>query len=169
MTRSLLIAGCIVVAFAACGNTPKECDPDALMQKAQICPDRTALGFDMEYGSATWIGVTKTDTFILRNGGVEDLTIQSVGTSGDSAFKFRASWDTDTTDAVIPGDVKVRGNKSVAIQIEFTPTQARLYQASLTVESNAQNDGTLILKVSGCGVPTDGGVSSCYRDGGLAP
>jgi hypothetical protein len=57
----------------------------------------------------------------------------------------------------------------VAIQVEFAPTQARAYQANLTIESNAQNDGTLILKVQGCGFPADGGTSSCYRDGGLAP
>lgn len=160
--KRILLAGCgVVLAFAACGKPPAICDPDALAQKAQICMFSTELNFNIEFGSGTFIGQKPINTFILRNGGVEDLNISSVLTGGDSEFTYTASWDPDPKDATIPGTV-VQGNKKALIQVEFAPKAARLYSGSITLVTDAENSAQTILKVFGCGVPTDGGTSPCY-------
>ena len=170
MKRSLILSAVvgIVVVFAACGKAPGVCDPDALLQKPQLCSDRDSLGFAQEFNSGTYIGTKPTEVLKIRNGGIEDLKIDAVATAGDSAFKYSASWDDNLTDNTIPA-TSVKGNTSVFIQVEFAPTQAKQYTGSITVTSNAENAAQKVFQVSGCGVPTDGGATPCYRDGGTGP
>lgn len=164
--KRILLACCVVVAtFASCEPVGQVCDPKYIAEKPQVCPDRTSTGFGREFGTATYIGTKPVTSFILRNGGDGDLVIKAIETTGDSQFKYTASWDTELDDGAIPGTT-VKGNKKVLIQVEFAPTQAKAYAGTIVIESNAQNTPNLTLQVSGCGLPADGGTSPCYADGG---
>lgn len=159
MSRSLLV-GCIsslaiLSGFAACGKPPVACEADSLVDQAQLCPDRASLGFAQEFGSGTLIGQKPVNTLSMRNGGLTDLTIESATLTGDSAFKLT------TNPATLPATIQ--GNKNFLAQIEFAPREARLYTAKLTVVSNAANTPNREFEISGCGIPTDGGSSPCYR------
>lgn len=161
MKRSLLI-GCIsslaiLSGFTACGKAPVACDGDSLMEAATACADRTSLGFAREFGSGTFIGQRPQDTLSIKNGGIADLSITAATLTGDSAFTL-------TAEPVLPATIT--GNKYFYMRVVFAPTQAKLYTGKITVASNAANSPSLEFEVTGCGVPTDGGVSPCYRDGG---
>ncbi|MEW5740891.1 MAG: hypothetical protein AB1938_18370 [Myxococcota bacterium] len=132
------------------------------MPEPHSCPDRASIGFAQEFGSGTFIGTSVQESLSIRNGGVADLQISDISFSGDSAFSM-------ALEPSVPSTIK--GNKNQFVRLTFAPTQARLYTGTLTVTSNAVNvtGGTQTFAVSGCGVPTDGGTSPCYRDGGTAP
>lgn len=164
MKRSLVIGfvcALSLTGFLACGKPPVACDPDTLMTKPQLCPDRESLGFAQEFGSGTFIGTSVPETLGIKNGGVQDLAISSVTFTGDSAFTM------STEPAMIPATIK--GGKNFFVRILFAPTAAKIYTGKLKIESNAENTPTREFAVSGCGVPADGGVSPCYRDGGTSP
>jgi hypothetical protein len=163
MKRSLLIGGlsslAILSGFAACGKPPVVCDGDSLSSAAQVCSDRDSLGFGLEFGTGTRIGTAPQDSLTIRNGGIADLTITSADLSGDNAFKLT------TEPAVVPATIK--GNKNFFMRVVFAPTEARRYSAKIVVQSNGENFPSKEFTLSGCGIPTDGGTSPCYLDGGL--
>lgn len=198
MMRSSLI-GCLASALlvgcsGSSGGTPKACDPGVLMDKAHLCPDRLSFGFDQEYNSATYIGQgpRARQSLNVRNGGLEDLIIEGITFTHDPSFAV-CDLNTDANkckrsngslvefvvemafpDGGLEPPGTVPGNKSLAVQVEFTPKLAKQYNWTLTVKSNAENrppadagcgDDWCFL-FSGCGVWPDGG-SSCYpRDAG---
>ncbi len=162
MKRSLIV-GCIsslaiLSGLAACGKAPVACDGESLTNAAQACPDRASLGFAQEFNSGTFIGTSVPEAIRIQNGGIADLNITSATFSGDTAFTL------STEPATLPATIK--GNKNFFIRVLFAPTEARLYTGKITVQSNAELSPSLEFDVSGCGVPTDGGTSPCYRDGG---
>lgn len=166
--KRLVLIGCIGSAailpgFAACGKAPVpgDCDPDNLTTAPQACPDRQSLGFAREFGSGTWIGSKPQESIVVYNYGTDDLRVDAVSLSGDSAFKL------DTAPSMLPANIP--GNKFLAMRVTFAPTEAKLYTGRITLQSNAANGAALEFEVSGCGVPSDGGTSPCYRDGGVAP
>lgn len=162
MMRTLLVGLttiAILSGFAACGKPPVPCEPDSLTQNPQVCPDRDSLGFRREFGSGTLIGQKPQESLIIRNGGIADLNVTAVNLSGDSAFSLT------TEPATLPAAVK--GNKFFYIRVIFAPTEAKLYTGSITMASNAENTPSKTFEVSGCGIPSDGGTSPCYRDGGM--
>ncbi len=142
-----------------CPEAGKVCDPDFLADKAQVCADREGLGFGQEFGSGTFIGQKPQQTLLIRNGGADDLKIESVAVAGDPAFTF------SYVPEVFPATISA--NKTFFIRAEFAPTAAKRYEAKVTVTSNAENSPVKEFVVSGCGVPADGGTSPCYRDGGI--
>jgi hypothetical protein len=129
-----------------------------LLNKAQQCPDRIALQFGLEVGSGTFIGTKPIESISIRNGGLENLSVSAVTLSGDSAFSVK------TEPATLPAAIK--GKQYFFVQVSFAPTQAKLYSGTLTIQSNAENTPSQVIQLSGCGIPTDGGVSPCYFDGG---
>lgn len=158
----------ILAGFTGCQPTDSVCgflpdagkgDPDYLTQSAQACPDRASLGFAQEFRSGTFIGTSVPDSLSIKNGGLADLTITSANYSGDSAFMVT------TEPASLPATIK--GNKYFFMRVVFAPTEARAYSGKITVQSNAEKSPSLEFTVTGCGVPTDGGTSPCYRDGGM--
>ncbi|MBL8910713.1 MAG: hypothetical protein JNM17_08435 [Archangium sp.] len=162
MMRTLLVGLttiAILSGFAACGKPAVPCEPDALTQNPQVCPDRDSLGFRREFGSGTLIGQKPQESLIIRNGGLTDLNVTSVNISGDPAFTMT------TEPATLPTAVK--GNKYFYIRVIFDPREARLYTGSITMASNAENSPSKTFEISGCGIPADGGTSPCYRDGGM--
>lgn len=162
MKRTLLAAGVAILSgFSACGNPAEPCTPDVLSNAAQVCPDRSSLGFNQEFGSGTTIGTSVPNALSVHNGGVADLNVTSVVLAGDPAFTLK------TSPEMFPAAIK--GNKDLLVTVYFAPTEARAYSGQITIVSDAENEPTLVIGVSGCGVPSDGGTSPCYRDGGLAP
>ncbi|MDP2273553.1 MAG: hypothetical protein Q8N23_35110 [Archangium sp.] len=162
MKRSLIV-GCIsslaiLSGLAACGKAPVACDGESLTNAAQACPDRASLGFAQEFNSGTFIGTSVPEAIRIQNGGIADLNITSATFSGDTAFTL------STEPSTLPATIK--GNKNFFIRVLFAPTEAKLYTGKITVQSNAELAPSLEFDVSGCGVPTDGGTSPCYRDGG---
>lgn len=132
---------------------------DDLTTSAQVCSDRGSLGFAQEFGSGTLIGQRPQDTISIKNGGLADLTITSANFSGDSAFTVT------TEPGTLPATIK--GNKYFFVRVIFAPTEARAYSGKITIQSNAEKAPSLEIPISGCGVPTDGGTTPCYRDGGM--
>lgn len=160
--RALLIgslcAAAILSGFFACGKPPAPCTPDSLTNAPQACPDKGSLGFGREFGTATLLGTAPQETLTVRNGGVGDLIISSATLTGDSAFAL------STEPSTFPATIA--GNKYFYMRVIFTPTAAKLYTGRITVQSNAQNSPSQEFQVTGCGLPSDGGTSPCYRDGG---
>ena len=145
---------------SVCGRLPDggKGDPDFLTNEAQACPDRASLGFAQEFNSGTFIGTSAQENLRIQNGGLADLNVSAVTLSGDPAFTF------STAPGMIPASIK--GKQNLLIRVFFAPTEARAYSGKITVQSNADLLPEVQFDVSGCGVPSDGGTSPCYRDGG---
>ena len=154
MKKTLLAALLTVATLTACGAPPKVCDPDVLLDAAQACPDRASIGFAQEFGSGTVIGTSVQNSIRVLNGGLADLHVSSVTFTGDSAFTMKTAPDT------LPATIK--GNQNFLVTVYFAPTEAKAYTGSIVISSDAQNEPSLTIGVSGCGVPTDGGTSPCY-------
>lgn len=162
--KQSLIVGCIsslaiLSVFPACGKPPVACEKDSLTSSAQACPDRASLGFAREFNSGTRIGTRPQESIAIKNGGIADLTITSANFSGDPAFTL------STEPGTLPATIK--GNKYFYLRVIFAPTEARLYTGKITMQSNAEVSPSREFEISGCGVPTDGGTSPCYFDGGI--
>lgn len=167
LTLCLSVLG-ILTSFTGCQTGESVCgflpdggkgDADALTSAAQACADRGSLGFAREFGSGTFIGQKPQDTLSIKNGGIADLTITSANYSGDPAFKVT------TEPATLPATIK--GNKYFYMRVVFEPTEAKLYTGKIVVQSNGEQNPSREFEITGCGVPTDGGASPCYRDGGM--
>jgi hypothetical protein len=157
----------ILSGFASCGKAATVCSGDSLLDKAQLCPDRSSLGFAQEFGSGTLIGTKPQDTISIRNGGIADLHITTASLAGDPEFSLSIAYDLSDggTGADIPATIT--GDKNIFLRVIFAPTKAKAYTGTITVASDAENTPSVTFPVSGCGIPADGGVSPCYRDGGL--
>lgn len=149
----------ILSVFPSCGKEPVACMGDDLTTAAQACADRASLGFAQEFGSGTRIGTQPQDTLSIKNGGIADLTITAATYSGDPAFTLT------TEPATLPATVK--GNQYFFMRVVFAPTEARAYSGKITLQSNGEKSPSIEFPITGCGVPTDGGTSPCYRDGGM--
>jgi hypothetical protein len=175
MKRSSLIglfASLLMLGALGCPDNSKPCDPNApLKEKAQLCADRLSLGFGMEFGSGTYIGTSVPNTLSIRNGGLEDLIIDSVSLLGPKEFAMTVADPDGGTDVPIT----VPGNEHMFVQLTFAPKAAMFYDGGLVIKSNAENtpaadstcggggSGEWCFKVTGCGVPADGGTSPCQR------
>jgi hypothetical protein len=163
MKHSILLS-CVVAMFAvvlvSCGSNAnrKVCDQDTYGNDPELCVDRSALGFNTEFGSGTFVGARPVDSISITNRGLRTLEIQKVTYMGDPEFKVSASWSNSNE---IP-TTSVTGGKTVFLQVEFSPKVGKGYSGNLTIESNAANLPSLGVQLSGCGVLTDGGVSNCY-------
>lgn len=173
MMRTLLVGLttiAILSGFAACGKPPVPCEPDALTQNPQVCPDRNSLGFRREFGSGTLIGQKPQESLIIRNGGLTDLNVTAVNLMGDPAFTMSLAKSVPGGGDPIAVDAlptAVKGNEYFYIRVIFDPREARLYTGSISMASNGENSPAKTFEISGCGIPADGGTSPCYRDGGM--
>ncbi|NCA82699.1 MAG: DUF3466 family protein, partial [Opitutae bacterium] len=82
-------------------------------------------------------GTSRTNTFFLRNGGASTFTISVTNwsTNGPDAASFQVDG--------IPAALEVGGVSNFTVV--FSPATNRLYQASLTIESDAAEPQTLTL------------------------
>jgi hypothetical protein len=167
MKRSILLAGivgAVTGSIVACGPTNtnrKVCDGDTFANDAELCVDRSALGFNAEFGGGTFVGARPVDSVSITNRGLRPLEIRSVKYEGEAEFKVTSSWGEAAVGSAIPA-TSIAGGRQGFLQVEFAPRQPRGYAGTITVESNASNVPNLVIQLSGCGVPTDGGASNCY-------
>jgi hypothetical protein len=137
----------IFVALAACGK-------QTLPQKPQLSLDRCSVGFAQEFGSGTFIGTRPQESIIIENGGLTDLVISGVTSSGADTSAFEVSGPTKTT---------LKGLERAYLRIVFAPTESRCYAMDMNIASNAENAPNATLRISGRGVPvgSDGGFPAC--------
>ncbi len=131
----------IFLALVACGNTP------SLPQKPQLITDRDSLGFGQEFGSGTYIGTSTQNSLMIENQGLDPLVLNQVTIAGDSAFVLDPASSTT-----------IKAKARAFLRITFTPTQAKVYTATITIDSNAENTPHKTVDVTGKGiVGGDGG------------
>jgi hypothetical protein len=163
----LLLAGC-----PGPSSSGGFCDPNNLTDKPALCPDRLSFGFGQEFGSATFVGTSVPNTLTIRNGGIADLTIESVTLTGAAQFALSTSLPLPDGGHLLTLPASVPGDQTFFVQFLFTPAQPIAYTGEVTVKSNAANSppadagcsgGDWCFHLSGCGVPADGGTSACQR------
>lgn len=175
MKRSSLIglfASLLMLGALGCPDNSKPCDPKApLKEKAQLCADRLSLGFGREFGSGTYIGTSIPNTLSIRNGGLEDLRIDTATLLGPKEFTMKLA----DPDGGSEAPLIVPGNEYAFIQVYFAPKAATFYDGGLVLKTNAENTPAAdpscgggasdewCFKVTGCGVPADGGTSPCVQ------
>lgn len=142
-----IASAAIFVALAACGK-------QSLPQKPQLQLDRCAIGFGQEFGSGTFIGARPQESIIITNGGLTDLVISSVTTSGPDRAAFEVTPPPETT---------IKGLDYTAVRVVFAPTEARCYAMDMNIQSNAENLPDAVIRVSGRGVTpgSDAGFVNC--------
>jgi hypothetical protein len=132
----------IIVGLFACGK-----GADEVPLTPQLVTAQNSLGFGQEFGSGTYVGTSAQNSLVIQNKGQKDLVISDVQISGDSAFDFEG-----------PDVSTVKSGQSALVTVFFTPPAAGQYQGTLTITSNADNQPTKDIALSGLGIdPPDGG------------
>lgn len=122
LTASASVA---LLLLVACG------EEESLPQKPQLRVDRVLMDFGTESGGATFVGTAPQESLIIRNAGLENLKINSVVKTGDTAFELDQPLKTD-----------LKGKEETFLRVIFKPTQApadggtREYTGSLSIDAN---------------------------------
>ena len=135
MRLSVLVAGLGFSALLACGSS------NSLPNQPQINTDRDTVDFGQSAGLGTYIGTVPQDSLKITNGGIQQLVISSATLAGDSVFTM-----------VGPSTTQIHGLQSAFITVYFAPTAEQVYNATLTINSNAQNAPTKTVNVTGKGI-----------------
>jgi hypothetical protein len=143
---SPIVGTLIFLALGSCGKASTgPCDTDGeLGQKPILCTERDSIGFGLEFGSGTFIGAKPTQTFMIYNNGIPELTISEVTLTGDNAFTMMGPLKT-----ALVGTKKE--DRQTFVQLVFAPTQFKIYNAKLTIKSNASNLPEKVIPVAGRG------------------
>lgn len=115
----------------------------------QLDLDRGALRFGQEFGSGTWVNTAPQQSLLLRNGGQQDLVISSAALSGADATAFSLS--------ALDGGATLTSGEQRFVRVIFSPTQAGLYSASLTMSSNDPTAPVTMVRLQGVGLASTGG------------
>jgi hypothetical protein len=127
MRLRTLLFPIITLALAGCGG-----DDDVKLEKGPfLFVDRESLGFDQEFGSGTYLGRSTFNTLYIENRGDEPLELTEE-------------------------PVRIESRKRAYIEVQFTPTEARVYRGKFTLKSNAANAPLRDIALSGCGIPENG-------------
>ena len=142
----VVVGSLIIASGSGCGKEESDdpCQRESPLDRPQLCLDRESLGFGLEFDQGTYVGTRPQESLIVRNNGLQDLVIESVEQSGDSAFTL----DGPTSDVV-------KGKERAFLRVIFAPTEAREYEGSITVRSNAENAPEKVIALSGLGVDPD--------------
>jgi hypothetical protein len=146
MRLRTLLFPIITLALAGCGG-----DDDVKLEKGPfLFVDRESLGFDQEFGSGTYLGRSTFNTLYIENRGDEPLELTEVIKAAPSQFKLNLP-------APLPEEpVRLESRKRAYIEVQFTPTEARVYRGKFTLKSNAANAPLRDIALSGCGIPENG-------------
>ncbi len=108
-----------------------------------------------------WVGSTTPLSVTLTNGGDEITTITSI-ISSNSAFAIVGTAPTS-----------ISGGQSITLQVAFTPMTLGSQAGTLTVNSNAEDNATIAIAMSGIGTAAPGialnptSISSTVNAGGI--
>ena len=143
----LVAAGAFVwVGCSSSTNTALTVTPTgALVAPASVNFGNTRLGVCAD----TLLGVPRDTNVSIQNTGTDTLRIYSV-TPQSSLFSV-AWFDT----AIAPG-------ANGTMQLDFCPAQTGVASATLLIKSNAAQDSSLTITLTGNGVPYSPGVGSQY-------
>ncbi len=126
----------ILLAVAGCSRSDPPRNP-------QIILNRDTVDFGSLSGQGTYIGTSRSDSLDIRNGGSQDMLVNSISISGDSGFTY-------TTSQPLP--YTVAGLQHLFVTFYFAPSAARTYSATATIASNASNAPSQLLSLRGQGV-----------------
>jgi hypothetical protein len=140
MIRALTI-GFAIVALQSCSQGM------ALPQKPQLKLDRSSLGFGQEFGSGTFVGTEPTESLQISNGGQDTLTITSATLSGPDVAAFTQMG---------PASMTLKSGEQTFVQLVFTPTMSKVYDATLTIVSNADPAVSMTNCGPSCAVAVSG-------------
>jgi hypothetical protein len=176
MKRSLitaLVSVSTLCGLSGCDNTPRfpdgginYCAKGFYQSTPYLCPSVDSLGFGQEFNTGTPIGTKPPQTINVRNNGTVPMEVTAATLAGDKEFSLNVSWEAPDGGFGTGVPATINGGKNLFLQVIFAPTQAKLYTGSLTVTNNSSNAPMKVFGLSGCGIPTDGGTSPCYADGG---
>jgi hypothetical protein len=134
----------ILLALASCG----EGDEIELQKGPFLFNDRTALQFDTEFGSGTYVGASTFNTLMIENRGDEPLEITEVIKTGPSEFIVTPP------EGLAPGSpVRLESLKRAYVQVQFKPSQAKDYTGKLTIKSNSKDAAEKEISLVAKGVP----------------
>lgn len=136
MFRRALLLAPIILAFAACEKEP--------LPGAVLVTDRDSLGFGGEFGSGAFVGTSVTNTLTLWNDGIEDLVISDITVEGQY-------FELNTADP-LPTGTAIQTYDRAFIQVFFEPGEVGTFEGTLTISSNADNEPTKVIGLSGRGV-----------------
>ncbi|MDP1828963.1 MAG: thrombospondin type 3 repeat-containing protein [Archangium sp.] len=111
--------------------------------------DRASLGFGKEFSSGTWLGTIPQESLLIRNAGLQPLTVSSATLSGADSAAFSLAR---------PAGMTLASGEQSFVRVLFTPSQARDYTASLTLTSNA--GAPVVVPLTGLGVTPAGSVTT---------
>ena len=169
----LLATGSQMVLLGGCSSTSLA--PGPLIDTVPAAWDYTT---DPQ-AYAVYIGESVQFSAQIQNPSGNPLTVKSVTPNSlSSAFTLAMPAPAGTVD----GDAGVQKDTingppdSAIIQVTFTPTAAKLYQGTITIASNALNDGDFaVITINALGVDPDAGIpadagvledAGLYDDGG---
>ncbi len=136
----------ILLALAGCGGD----DGIELMKGPFLLVDRDSLGFDTENGSGTYVGTITRNSLYLENRGDQALEITAITKGGQNPGAFTLFLPEGFSET---SPIRLQSLERAFVQVEFAPTQAREYAATLTIQSNAANAATKEIPMSGKGFP----------------
>jgi hypothetical protein len=134
------------LALAACGGDDD--DSYTLAKGPFLLVDRESLAFDTEFNSGTYVGASTRNSLYIENRGDQPLELTAVVKNAPAEFVLRLP------DALAAGQtLTVDSRKTALIEVEFTPQQAKTYEGSFTLRSNAANAPEKQILLAGKGVP----------------
>jgi N-acetylneuraminic acid mutarotase len=111
-------------------------------------PSMTLSAQSLDYGEVE-LTEMKTNQFTITNTGDADLIIESIGIQGADKTYFQFA--TSMISTIQPGN-------NMIVQIEFVPTETRMYNASVIIETNDIEHEMVEIKLSGEGISTPNSV-----------
>ncbi|QSQ10665.1 hypothetical protein [Myxococcus landrumensis] len=132
-------------SLAACGESPED-----LPKAPQLISDRDEMGFDTEHNSGTYVGTTGFNSVQVSNQGEDTLEVTNVSYSGPNVFTLKISQD--GTERAVGEAFQVASKKRFFVQVSFRPTEAKTYQGTLTIRSNAANFAEKVITLNGKGI-----------------
>lgn len=132
----------IILALAGCGNEDVN-----LPETPQLLVDRTAMQFDTEYNSGTYVGTSSFNTLYIESRGIQALEISDITLSGASEFtlKLPETW-------VQGQPLKLETYARTFVEVTFKPNAVKTYEGKLTIKSNAANQPTQEITLTGKGI-----------------
>jgi len=113
-------------------------DPTCAVSRHTVRLTYSGSGDLLEFGNG-FIDITSTKSFLVRNDGTDSLSIAGI-TTDDPAYVADAA-----AFVLAPGERR-------AVRVAFTPTREGAFPATLTIQSNDPDEGTLALPLSGSGI-----------------
>lgn len=133
----------IFLALAGCGNE----DEVKLNKEPTLFVDRTALLFDTEYGSGTYIGASTFNTLLIENRGEQELQVTAI--TKQAPGEFTVQLPQDLADGKV---LHLASRQQAFVQVTFKPSAVKTYEGSLLIKTNDPQAAEKTIGLTGKGV-----------------